>query len=354
MVDGPGCIVDRKETTLTVLSSFLFLAHTPPSTSNLHPLAATARCMSTLSRCGGCLYTTTPVANSPKTSSYQPLPSPLFTSNILTTPTSSSSSAFPFPPVPSPELTRPSPPQKRPSSLSMLLNGPDEPPAKNQRLASLMSPATSESPLPFSNQDRRPSSASSTGSQQPHPLRTGSFPGDTDAEPLTNSPSPTNSLSPSRPQFPRLHHAPPTSTPVAKQPLPFTKPKLPYNPRRITPAASILRPLTEAEVATWVSLNPLRNINRPGGALKEKSSPLGKRGRENEERTEGEPVAKRSKDVGLVVQHCEFSTTLYPTFYLADTSFRSALVFYALVASHFNSMCFLLTKSTPPCRQRSP
>lgn len=100
----------------------------------------------------------------------------------------------------------------------------------------------------------------------------------------------------------------------------FAPPKLKYNPRRITPAGSVLRPLTEAEAATWVSQNPLRNLDRKAnananatnghstnGGSKEVSQ-LGKRSRDSQENagpTPDQPPAKRSKDVGLIVQHCK-------------------------------------------------
>ncbi len=90
----------------------------------------------------------------------------------------------------------------------------------------------------------------------------------------------------------------------------FTKPRLPYNPQRVTPQVSILRPLTETEVSSWVSLNPLRKFERPGKELavgNDKPSQLGKRTRDSQENGDNESQApsKRSKDVMLVVQHCE-------------------------------------------------
>ncbi|KAG8904073.1 phosphatidylinositol-4- kinase [Tulasnella sp. 403] len=267
------------------------------------------------------------VANSPRTPSYAlPSPSPLSSIHTPTPGTTiSSSTAFPFPPqnppsqsqsqpLPSPPiLSHPPPPQRRTSNLSMLLNGVDEPPKKTQRLASLMSPAATEAPLPLSlpfltgpstERERRPGSSSSTGSQ-PHPLRT-SFPGnDTDGDAGSVS-SPSPSVSPSRPP-PRLpSHSHPTHP---AKPAAFTAPKLPYNPRRITPAASILRPLTAAEAATLVSQNPLRNFDRPGvrsGSGAGVESPLGKRSRDSQENydVDGQPPPlKRSKDSGMVIQH---------------------------------------------------
>ncbi|KAG9048730.1 mRNA cap guanine-N7 methyltransferase [Tulasnella sp. UAMH 9824] len=183
----------------------------------------------------------------------------------------------------------------------MLLNGPEEPPAKKNRLASLLnSPSASELALPMDQKlDRRPGSSSSTSSQ-PHPLRS-SFGGNEDTDRhLVSTPSPTHSYSPSRPQYPRL---PKTESPTLKHattsPKVFTKPRLPYNPRRITPADSVLRPLTESEVATWVSQNPLRNIDGPGRPLAGT-----KRARDAENETIfNAPPPKKSKDAGMVERH---------------------------------------------------
>lgn len=269
----------------------------------------------------------TSVANSPRTSSY-PLPSPgaIFTSPHLpqtpATPTSSSStgppSSFPFPPPYSAALSQSPPqqqqsqlpaatvPQKKRSSLSMLLNDDHEPPRKTPRIgiAALLSPApTAEVVSPLSGAPNavggasgghgaRPSSSSSTGSQ-PHPLRS-SFtdPATSDTERRSvSSQSPT--MSPAR-VFSLV-------TPQTVPPKPFTPPRLPYNPRRITPAGSVLRPLTKEERLSWVSQNPLRNIDRPG-QKSEGPSPLGKRPREQDENYP--PPAKRSKDTKIVAQHC--------------------------------------------------
>ncbi|KAG8913073.1 mRNA cap guanine-N7 methyltransferase [Tulasnella sp. 408] len=183
----------------------------------------------------------------------------------------------------------------------MLLNGPEEPPAKKNRLASLLnSPSASELALPMDQKlDRRPGSSSSTSSQ-PHPLRS-SFGGNEDTDRhFVSTPSPTHSYSPSRPQYPRL---PKTESPTLKHattsPKVFTKPRLPYNPRRITPADSVLRPLTESEVATWVSQNPLRSIDGPGRPLAGT-----KRARDAENETIfNAPPPKKSKDAGMVERH---------------------------------------------------
>lgn len=189
----------------------------------------------------------------------------------------------------------------------MLLNGPEDLPSKNHRLAPLLhSPSGTELVLPMDQQrppERRPGSSSSTSSQ-PHPLRS-SFGGNEDTDrPLISTPSPTHPYSPSRPSYPRL---PKTESPTLKHatasPKVFTKPKLPYNPRRITPADSVLRPLTETEVATWVSQNPLRNINGPG----QRSLAGTKRARDAENETIfNAPPPKKSKDAGLVERHCEW------------------------------------------------
>ncbi|KAG9010496.1 mRNA cap guanine-N7 methyltransferase [Tulasnella sp. JGI-2019a] len=273
------------------------------------------------------------VANSPQTTSYPPLPSP----GSYGTPTSATtpSSAFPFPPPfpqlsqsqsqspPHPQQPPPPPlqlPQKR-SSLSMLLNE-FEPPRKTPRLglAELLSPApsTAELALPalsssstsngagvVPNNNARPSSSSSNSSQ-PHPLR---FSLNTDASDSDHlsvaSPSPTHS--------PARIHAVMASSPQAQIPSKpsFTPPRLPYNPRRITPAVSVLRPLTQAELSTWVPQNPLRNIDKPGkrkvGTVVDDTRPsLGKRTRD-EARVNldenDEPSTKRIKDSRLVALH---------------------------------------------------
>ncbi|KAG8917908.1 mRNA cap guanine-N7 methyltransferase, partial [Tulasnella sp. 417] len=191
--------------------------------------------------------------------------------------------------------------QRRPTSLSMLLNGPEEPPAKKNRLASLLnSPSAPELALPMDQKfDKRPGSSSSTSSQ-PHPLRS-SFGGNEDTDrPIVSTPSPTHPYSPSRPQYPRL---PKTESPTFKHatasPKVFTKPKLPYNPRRITPADSVLRPLTDSEVKTWVSQNPLRNITGPG----QRSLAGTKRARDENETIYNAPPPKKSKDAGMVERH---------------------------------------------------
>ncbi|KAG8971466.1 mRNA cap guanine-N7 methyltransferase [Tulasnella sp. 425] len=259
------------------------------------------------------------VANSPRTPSYPlPSPSPLFSSIPLNTPSSASSPAFPFPPQQSQRRSSASsdaPPttpdsqqrpaqQRRPTSLSMLLNGPEDLPSKNHRLAPLLnSPGGTELVLPMDQRlpERRPGSSSSTSSQ-PHPLRSSFGGGNEDTDrPLISTPSPTHPYSPSRPSYPRL---PKTESPTLKHatasPKVFTKPKLPYNPRRITPADSVLRPLTETEVATWVSQNPLRNINGPG----QRSLAGTKRARDAENETIfNAPPPKKSKDAGLVERH---------------------------------------------------
>lgn len=194
----------------------------------------------------------------------------------------------------------------------MLLN--DEPPRKTPRLgiASLLSPApSSELALPTSgsavSNPQRPGSSSSTASQ-PHPLRS-SFTdpaSDTEQVSVLSSPSPT--LSPARAH---LSVSQPSSVLPPKPS--FTPPRLPYNPRRITPAGSVLRPLTQAELSTWVSQNPLRHIDRPGqkpnGSIDEKTSPLGKRTRDSSDENI-QPPAKRSKDSKMVAQHCKLDVRL--------------------------------------------
>ncbi|KAG8884850.1 mRNA cap guanine-N7 methyltransferase [Tulasnella sp. 331] len=275
---------------------------------------------------GGCILGVpidTTFANSPQTTSYPPLPSP---SSHCATPTSAlvatvtPSTAFPFPPPFPPDQSQsqsppqqPHPPQPPPvalpqkrSSLSMLLNDSSEPPRKTPRLgiAGLLSPAPSTAelalPLPSSassNSAPRPSSSSSTSSQ-PHPLRFSvTDPSDNDNLSVS-SPSPTHS--------PTRLHVTMVAPPATSKPS-FTPPKLPYNPRRITPAGSVLRPLTQAELSTWVSQNPLRNIDKPGHkATTDEVSPLGKRTRDaagGNLDENNQPPAKRSKDSKIVALH---------------------------------------------------
>ncbi|KAG9030386.1 hypothetical protein FRB95_003985 [Tulasnella sp. JGI-2019a] len=155
----------------------------------------------------------------------------------------------------------------------MLLND-FKPPRKTPRLglAELLSPAPSNAKLAppaqssstsngagaVPNNNAKPSSSSSNSSQ-PHPLHVSLTTDASDTGHLSvASPSPTHS--PARVHAVMTSPSPPPQNP--SNPL-FTPPRLPYNPRRITPAVSVLRPLTQAELSTWVPQNPLRNIDKP-------------------------------------------------------------------------------------------
>jgi mRNA (guanine-N7-)-methyltransferase len=117
-------------------------------------------------------------------------------------------------------------------------------------------------------------------------------------------PTPTdNSASASAPS-PSSPHMPP---PVA----------IPYNPiNRRTPPTTVLIPLTPAELELFkLPRHALRlRAKRPDPALENPnffpsslypSKPTSKRKREEEEE---ERHAKRSRDSGLVVEHCEFTS----------------------------------------------
>ncbi|KAG8966861.1 mRNA cap guanine-N7 methyltransferase [Tulasnella sp. 419] len=214
--------------------------------------------------------------------------SPLNTSFPLPSPHNTPASAFPFPPSSSPPTsstatsatsTIPTPPVKRLSTLSMLLNDDQiPPPSKKPRIASLLSPAEPHSPLP-STSDHRPGSSSSSSSRQ-----------------FTSSP-----LIHSTTSSPR--HSP-TMPPPSHQPAPFPKPtRIPYNPRRITPANSVLRPLTYEEANAFVSQNKLRFIDRPGQKPTAEKRARGSENGPAPREYDYDRPAKRLKDAGLVAQH---------------------------------------------------
>lgn len=82
----------------------------------------------------------------------------------------------------------------------------------------------------------------------------------------------------------------------------YSRSPIPYAPRnRRTPAASVLKPLTQAELDAYRNPrnNPLRDRS-----LKRKIEAVDLDDRVKAEPETAEPPAKRSKDVGLVVSHC--------------------------------------------------
>jgi len=71
---------------------------------------------------------------------------------------------------------------------------------------------------------------------------------------------------------------------------------IPYNPRtRITPPASVLQPLTPAEIQTF------KNYRGKGAAR------LLKRKRASSNEPESPPSKRHAGDVGVVVDHCSYA-----------------------------------------------
>jgi mRNA (guanine-N7-)-methyltransferase len=98
---------------------------------------------------------------------------------------------------------------------------------------------------------------------------------------------------PSRPSSPASSSTslltPTTSSPFMPQPSLST---IPYNPRRITPAGSVLIPLSQAEIEMY------RNYRGIG------TQKLSKRKRTTDE-PDPQPVKKLTGDAGVVVEHCQ-------------------------------------------------
>ena len=116
-------------------------------------------------------------------------------------------------------------------------------------------------------------------------------------------PSTSSSTSHRPPPSPVMIPRPPVSrarspTPP-RQPSPPPKPKpLPYNPRRRTPAGSVLEPLTQAEARLYTRLGTGTRL-----LAKRKRSP-------SFEPPISQPSPKRSRDTGLVMDHCTLNLPL--------------------------------------------
>lgn len=136
-----------------------------------------------------------------------------------------------------------------------------------------------------------PSSATSTGTSSARNLF-----GDSPIRESPVSPSfPAQTQTPSA-SLPQWSSNPPTNMPPPPQP---NRSNVPYNPRnRITPAGSVLVPLSQSELEMFAEF-------RGAG-----TSRLTKRKRGHSPEGEGEPPAKKlGGDVGVVVEHCESSAT---------------------------------------------
>lgn len=115
-------------------------------------------------------------------------------------------------------------------------------------------------------------------------------------------PSTSSSTSHRPPPSPVMIPRPPPrarSPTPPRQPSPPPKPKpLPYNPRRRTPAGSVLEPLTQAEAQFYTRLGT--GTQR---LAKRKRSP-------SFEPPASQPPQKRSRDTGLVMDHCTYKPSL--------------------------------------------
>ena len=90
---------------------------------------------------------------------------------------------------------------------------------------------------------------------------------------------------------------------------------VPYAPRRITPAGSVLIPLSPAEMEKYrnysggVGTMILRKKKRVENLLGDGPA---KREREDPESEEGPRKKRRSGDVAVVVEHCLYISPCYP------------------------------------------
>lgn len=201
-------------------------------------------------------------------------------------------------PIPSPSLTR------RATDLSMLLNTDSAPPPHRAQASTLShilhSSPTDDDKLATSPPFRR-TSHHQTDMADSH------FPYPPESQYRERSP-----VSPSsRPSSSSSHAPPPPSTArntTSPMLSPHTPSTLPYNPtNRITPAASVLIPLTPAEIHFY------KNYSGKG------ASRLLKRKRAASDDPDHPPPKRHAGDVNLVVDHCTYDPLL-PSFPFSFTS----------------------------------
>lgn len=192
-------------------------------------------------------------------------------------------------PLPSPSLTR------RATDLSMLLNT-DSAPPPHRAQASTLSHILHTSP---SDDDKLATSPPFRRTSHHHLESSNSlaYPPEHHYRERSSSPNRLFPDSPrSRPSSSSSHAPPPpstarnTSSPMQS---PRTSSTLPYNPKkRITPAGSVLIPLTPEEMRTF------KDYCGQGAAR------LLKRKRSASNELEGPPTKRHAGDVGVVVNHC--------------------------------------------------
>lgn len=248
--------------------------------------------------------------NSPITTSAPPFPHYARTDS----PTNNYYTSPPLPPVGSPTLGR------RATDLSVLLNAePEQPqtPLRPSSLSHLLLPDPVEEVKLRSAITRNSRAAERTqedsyfhSSQPPSsfPQSAQSFEaGPSSLRPITpvsrspivSNSRPSSSSSSSRPTSAAVSSTPRTTlSPVAfQQPIPMPS-RIPYQPKkRMTPADSVLRPITPEEIASY------RNTYGIGAKRLKKR----KRGRSSDAEDVTQPPSKKlAGDVSVVVQHCEF------------------------------------------------
>ncbi|RPD59104.1 hypothetical protein L226DRAFT_510173 [Lentinus tigrinus ALCF2SS1-7] len=201
---------------------------------------------------------------------------------------------------PSKRATRPPSPTKPvPSPISVLPTAPT-PPVPVPAPTSVSAPASTPAPPPA------PSSSSippTTMQKPPPPPRQHSGSGNSVSRKTSSSitPKPQSSLPPPSASLPPKPERPPSPPPSQMK-----RSTVPYAPRRITPAGSVLIPLSPAEMEKYrnysggVGTMILRKKKRVENLLGD--GPV-KREREDEDSEESPRKKRRSGDVAVVVEH---------------------------------------------------
>ncbi|KAI0318351.1 mRNA capping enzyme-domain-containing protein [Amylostereum chailletii] len=282
----------------------------------------------------------------PPTSPTMPPPPPPHTGRIPSTPSPALVPLSRLPTTPSPVLpttpiphhrpahfpvstipTRgPSPPRHAsPPSLKQSLHSPDlvkmpaRPPSSGLALPTPPVTAASVTPVTPAPAQPRPATSRPTSSSGPLP------PPAVPPQPVHHKPAPPTPVSaspppsdmPPAPTRKRARHSPsppparsrppprlpaslpprPQSPPPPPKPDP-TKKTLPYNPRRRTPAGSVLIPLSPDEIAMYRA-----QLGQGTLRLAKRKRPMDEMELEEQNLGEDAPRVKRSRDAGLVVEH---------------------------------------------------
>jgi mRNA (guanine-N7-)-methyltransferase len=194
----------------------------------------------------------------------------------------------------------------RSSSLSHLLLPVDVEDIEDNKLTHVVSLRRNSQPEPRQEEfyfSQRPSSSHSKQVLPSSPLSQTFDAGSSSSRPITASPttrSPTINSRPSSSSRPRSKSTvrPRTASLSTMLPPPPPPPTLPYNPsHRVTPADSVLRPITHKEIESYRATYSIGSRR-----LKKR-----KRGQSSEPDPSDQPPTKKlAGDVGVVVEHCEY------------------------------------------------